>query len=237
MDAAGEPASDWPSEQPPQEYLDDGWVPARLPAVRLAPFLRFTSRAIASLREEEEDEEESDDNTNYCNLQMDAAGAPASDGPSEQSSQVYFDGDDDEEPTPFSWALRMPPARLPASVPAPILRFSSSAIASLRELQEEEDEESNDDTNYCKRARVRSSSEAIQGLQVVTPGDAKLLQAECAVCLKDFDAEEKLRAMPCSHAFHQQCIFDWLRRNRACPLCRDALPAQQPDDDEEEEEN
>jgi hypothetical protein len=48
--------------------------------------------------------------------------------------------------------------------------------------------------------------------------DNKLLQAECAVCLKDFDAEDKLRAMPCVHAFHDQCIFQWPRLNATCPL-------------------
>nr|XP_034593894.1 E3 ubiquitin-protein ligase Os03g0188200-like [Setaria viridis] len=60
-----------------------------------------------------------------------------------------------------------------------------------------------------KRARVAATEDAILGLQEVTgrSGD------ECAVCLQDFRAEETLRAMPCSHAFHQHCISQWLRRN------------------------
>uniref|UniRef100_A0A0E0RFK3 RING-type domain-containing protein n=1 Tax=Oryza rufipogon TaxID=4529 RepID=A0A0E0RFK3_ORYRU len=53
---------------------------------------------------------------------------------------------------------------------------------------------------------------------------------ECAVCLQDFVAEEKLRMMPCSHTFHQRCIFDWLRLGCICPLCRRAPPTQQEDD-------
>jgi hypothetical protein len=51
-------------------------------------------------------------------------------------------------------------------------------------------------------------------------------EEECAVCLQDFVAEEKLRMMPCSHTFHQRCIFDWLRLSCICPLCRRALPTQ-----------
>ncbi|GJN13897.1 hypothetical protein PR202_gb00653 [Eleusine coracana subsp. coracana] len=100
----------------------------------------------------------------------------------------------------------------------------------------------NDDTGRRrrsnKRARVATSTEAaIQGLPEVTPGGggAKLLQAECAMCLKDFDAEEKLRAMPCAHAFHEQCIFQWLRRNAACPLCRQQLPPTQDKDKDDDE--
>ncbi|CAL4896941.1 unnamed protein product [Urochloa decumbens] len=75
------------------------------------------------------------------------------------------------------------------------------------------------------RPRAAASSMAILGLQEVTPSNA--LQSECAVCLQDFDPEETLRAMPCSHAFHQQCISDWLRRNGVCPLCRHELPTHQ----------
>ncbi|XP_062183182.1 uncharacterized protein LOC133887257 [Phragmites australis] len=71
------------------------------------------------------------------------------------------------------------------------------------------------------------------GLQEVRAGDARL-QAECAVCLQDFRAEDALRAMPCSHAFHQDCTFRWLRISRVCPLCCHALPTQQQEDDEEE---
>jgi hypothetical protein len=74
----------------------------------------------------------------------------------------------------------------------------------------------------------------------------------CAICLKplvdpaDQDKEEpiaadvenmtRLRAMPCSHSFHQHCIFQWLRRNAACPLCRHRLPTTDDDDEKEEDD-
>ncbi|OEL34974.1 hypothetical protein BAE44_0004008 [Dichanthelium oligosanthes] len=32
--------------------------------------------------------------------------------------------------------------------------------------------------------------------------------------------------MPCSHSFHEGCIFSWLAVSRLCPLCRFALPAE-----------
>ncbi|XP_062204267.1 E3 ubiquitin-protein ligase RDUF2-like [Phragmites australis] len=96
-----------------------------------------------------------------------------------------------------------------------------------------EDHEAEEERNHSyKRARVPASSKAIIGLKEARAGDAGL-QAVCAVCLQDFDAEDKLRAMPCSHAFHQDCIFGWLRVNHVCPLCRHALPTQQQDDDDE----
>ncbi|CAM0950292.1 unnamed protein product [Alopecurus aequalis] len=50
------------------------------------------------------------------------------------------------------------------------------------------------------------------------------LQTECAVCLKDFEAEDKVSTMPCNHCFHQGCISEWLQVSCVCPLCRGALP-------------
>ncbi|PAN15827.2 hypothetical protein PAHAL_3G024200 [Panicum hallii] len=86
----------------------------------------------------------------------------------------------------------------------------------------------------CKRARLAASSDAVLGLQEAGDGAGTPAAAECAVCLQDFAAEDKLRAMPCSHTFHQDCIFRWLLVNHVCPLCRHALPTQEQDDDEDE---
>jgi hypothetical protein len=46
-----------------------------------------------------------------------------------------------------------------------------------------------------------------------------------------------LRAMPCSHIFHQHCIFQWLHRNTVCPLCRYQLPTTFEDEDTEVEKD
>nr|CAD1826812.1 unnamed protein product [Ananas comosus var. bracteatus] len=52
---------------------------------------------------------------------------------------------------------------------------------------------------------------------------------DCAVCLCEFAAEDRLRLLPlCGHAFHLSCIDTWLLSNSTCPLCRGVLFA--PDD-------
>ncbi|GFP95230.1 RING-H2 finger protein atl13 [Phtheirospermum japonicum] len=49
---------------------------------------------------------------------------------------------------------------------------------------------------------------------------------DCAVCLCEFESEDKLRLLPkCSHAFHMECIDTWLLSHSTCPLCRANLLA------------
>ncbi|CAI9771259.1 unnamed protein product [Fraxinus pennsylvanica] len=52
---------------------------------------------------------------------------------------------------------------------------------------------------------------------------------ECAVCLNEFQEDEKLRGIPnCGHVFHVDCIDVWLQNNANCPLCRTSISATMP---------
>uniref|UniRef100_A0A1D1YIU7 RING-type E3 ubiquitin transferase n=1 Tax=Anthurium amnicola TaxID=1678845 RepID=A0A1D1YIU7_9ARAE len=47
---------------------------------------------------------------------------------------------------------------------------------------------------------------------------------DCAICLCEFDPDDKLRLLPrCSHAFHLHCIDTWLLSHSTCPICRSSL--------------
>ncbi|MCO5555472.1 hypothetical protein L7F22_009017 [Adiantum nelumboides] len=44
---------------------------------------------------------------------------------------------------------------------------------------------------------------------------------ECAVCLCEFEEDEKGRWLPtCKHSFHTECIDMWFHSHTTCPLCR-----------------
>ncbi|CAN8020686.1 unnamed protein product [Ixodes persulcatus] len=60
----------------------------------------------------------------------------------------------------------------------------------------------------------------------------------CAICIEDFVEGDKLRTLPCSHAYHCKCIEPWLLENRrTCPICKRkvVLPGMDPDSDSESE--
>lgn len=44
--------------------------------------------------------------------------------------------------------------------------------------------------------------------------------AVCAICLCEYEDEEELRKMRCTHYFHKECVDEWLRLHRNCPLCK-----------------
>ena len=51
---------------------------------------------------------------------------------------------------------------------------------------------------------------------------------ECSVCLSEFEAGEPVKILPpCGHAFHVQCISEWLTAKDTCPLCRCCLAPRQ----------
>lgn len=50
--------------------------------------------------------------------------------------------------------------------------------------------------------------------------------AQCSICLGEYQEKEVLRIMPkCGHNFHLSCIDVWLRKQSTCPVCR--LPLQE----------
>ncbi|KAJ0408296.1 hypothetical protein ATCC90586_008246 [Pythium insidiosum] len=47
----------------------------------------------------------------------------------------------------------------------------------------------------------------------------------CSICLAEWNDEEcadmNVVKLPCLHAFHEECLMEWLHGNTHCPMCRD----------------
>ncbi|XP_076906215.1 uncharacterized protein LOC143562226 [Bidens hawaiensis] len=45
--------------------------------------------------------------------------------------------------------------------------------------------------------------------------------AQCYICLVEYEDGDEVRVLPCHHEFHRSCIDKWLKEiHRICPLCR-----------------
>lgn len=53
--------------------------------------------------------------------------------------------------------------------------------------------------------------------------EGKLYPAECPICLGAWEADDSIKVTPCSHAFHEECLGNWLQNARTCALCRQDL--------------
>jgi E3 ubiquitin-protein ligase ATL6/9/15/31/42/55 len=89
---------------------------------------------------------------------------------------------------------------------------------------------------WQRRRRRRSSrgldAKVVEAFPTMTYAEAKALRVgtkgsvggalECAVCLSEFEDDERLRLLlpKCSHAFHPDCIGEWLVSHVTCPVCR-----------------
>jgi hypothetical protein len=51
---------------------------------------------------------------------------------------------------------------------------------------------------------------------------------ECAVCKDGVATGDRVKRMPCSHRYHEECIVPWLEVRNSCPLCRFELPTDDP---------
>ncbi|XP_004973758.1 uncharacterized protein LOC101768716 [Setaria italica] len=52
---------------------------------------------------------------------------------------------------------------------------------------------------------------------------------ECAVCKDGVAAGQRVKRLPCSHRYHDECIVPWLQVRNSCPLCRFELPTDDPE--------
>ncbi|GFY99664.1 RING/U-box superfamily protein [Actinidia rufa] len=45
--------------------------------------------------------------------------------------------------------------------------------------------------------------------------------AQCYICLSEYEESDKIRVLPCRHEFHMMCVDKWLKEiHGVCPLCR-----------------
>ncbi|KAM3176054.1 hypothetical protein ACTXT7_007284 [Hymenolepis weldensis] len=76
--------------------------------------------------------------------------------------------------------------------------------------------------NCLRQSKNRLSRDILNKLpEIRFSEDYQNLYDTCAICLEDYAIGDKLRVLPCHHAYHSKCVDRWLlRRQRSCPVCK-----------------
>ena len=43
---------------------------------------------------------------------------------------------------------------------------------------------------------------------------------KCAICLVEFNQGDQVYFLPCMHYYHIECLRQWVKKNKICPLCK-----------------
>ena len=46
---------------------------------------------------------------------------------------------------------------------------------------------------------------------------------QCIICMEEFKEREKVKLLPCAHIFHNNCIKQWLLKEKNCPFCKSEI--------------
>lgn len=94
----------------------------------------------------------------------------------------------------------------------------------------------------CIQERRRSRRNRLSRRQISQIPTTKFTKGDqydvCAICLEVYNEGDKLRILPCSHAYHSKCIDPWLMNNRRnCPLCKRKITFGDTEDDSDSEDS
>jgi len=77
--------------------------------------------------------------------------------------------------------------------------------------------------NQSFQGQPPASKLAMESLKIVSEKSRLVkLQPTCSICMEDFKdtPDQRIRAMPCGHVYHEECIFAWLEKSNTCCNCR-----------------
>jgi hypothetical protein len=93
----------------------------------------------------------------------------------------------------------------------------------LRDFLEYPDKQIESETKL--KLAVLSLEDVIVSSQSNVFESAQCLSECCSICLGEWDDEEcvdmNVVKLPCLHAFHEDCLMEWLHSNTHCPMCRE----------------
>ncbi|XP_060960986.1 E3 ubiquitin-protein ligase SIRP1-like [Cannabis sativa] len=85
------------------------------------------------------------------------------------------------------------------------------------DYDDDDDDDDDFDMNDVPICFVAASEESIEKLEKVWVKDNPIF---CSICLEDVSVGLEAAKLPCTHAYHEGCVVEWLQVSKFCPNCR-----------------
>ena len=82
-------------------------------------------------------------------------------------------------------------------------------------------------------ADIERTLEVVKYRNLQRNQESSAVDNRCPICLTEYNEEDDMRQLECTHCFHKACIDTWLSQYvNSCPLCRDeAIPSRKAAED------
>ena len=80
-------------------------------------------------------------------------------------------------------------------------------------IEEENKGASEDQLSKLKEVKIDKSKHFVEKEE-----GKGLSPPDCSICT--FEIKDKAIQLKCKHLFHKECVVEWLKINKICPVCR-----------------
>ncbi|KAG0045867.1 hypothetical protein BGZ83_008913 [Gryganskiella cystojenkinii] len=114
---------------------------------------------------------------------------------------------------------------------SPFSRTQDEEALALEDLDQEGHQHSSPKQKQQQR-RQQQQPQQIENDQTQAGNHNNRISTACPICLCDYEDLEELRHLPCDHFFHKECVDEWLKLKRTCPLCKRDITVHNSDQNE-----
>ncbi|KAI9346482.1 hypothetical protein BDR26DRAFT_855658 [Obelidium mucronatum] len=120
-------------------------------------------------------------------------------------------------PRPQAKTSNMPPSSSSSSI-------SSMTTTTQQQQQQQQKQQAPQRVSAppppVQRRPIKKDTNSLESLDGVIEMTLDDDESACVICLTNYEDGDGIKKLSCQHHFHVECVDEWLRLNKTCPLCK-----------------